>query len=128
MNLYTSYETSKALKEAGAPQTINRWCAYYLLERGLETAGPYPSMADHAETYFTLRAFRADEIQLEISALGKCSGISFNHQLDHGCNEGNFNVFIFGPNHGDTSIEVVGDSMVEAMATAWLRHLRGEYK
>jgi hypothetical protein len=109
-DLYTSYETSLALRDAGAPQDASqrkpRWCPVNRKHGHVEVMmSNYPQCE---------RAFRADEI---IDALGDRLASMYHDLVD----EPWFAVIDDIP----VPIHFQGDSLVEALAQAWLAVLAG---
>lgn len=114
-DLYTSYETSLRLKEAGAPQQHGEryWASYAMHDHRL-LAPLLPTDGQDLSPY--ARAFRADEI---IEALGPVFSTINQEQSSLG----EWCVWITG------SSELLdphwGASLVEALAAAWLAVLEG---
>jgi len=109
-SLYTSHETSVALRDAGAPQDASqrkpRWCPVNRKHGHVEVMmSNYPQCE---------RAFRADEI---IEALGdRLSSILQP-------SPGTWKVTVFNPDDFHRSRAT---SLVEALAAAWLAVLKEE--
>lgn len=114
-DLFTSFETSVALRDAGAPQEgplAMFWCD------GFSSPGVHSyctvklAFAVEERKIFHPRAFRADEI---IEALGNCFE-SIRYEPDE--------PWYVDTDTGHGSLHTPGASLAEALAAAWLAVLK----
>lgn len=115
MSLYTSYQTSLALKEAGAPQQGDERAWYVSAERGGE-----PRLINATGARDEVRAWRLDNILEELH--GHLWQISQQDNLDYVCGA-------YAPDfHGEWTVAASPPALpygpVEAAAACWLAVLR----
>lgn len=107
-SLFTSYSTSLALRDAGAPQDGDQfWWIDSITGTGIRCSHPFSNPKTHS------RAFRSDEI---IEALGD----RFSSILQP--SPGTWKVTVYTPTDFHRSRAT---SLVEALAAAWLAVLAG---
>lgn len=123
--LYTSYETSLRLKQAGTPQEtgLGYWAICH--ECGpihhVDEEGCCSTCGSDADGTF-VRAWRSDEIieALGVNLLAIYRSITGPFQVD------TERVFIRGADYGSVAMpSVERDSLVEALAAAWVAVLDG---
>lgn len=123
MSYYTSYEMSRALRDAGAPQEIGEapyrlWTTYGgKLDKPMLTHADYKGAI--GDPLVIARAFRLDEI---LEALEKLPDLAWTAGYDRGC----YSVSLWAspPDEIGPSFTGSGDSTVEAAAACHLAVLR----
>lgn len=120
MSYYTSYETSLALREAGAPQAgdvpLSLWTTYGGIARPMLTRAAYVPEMGVGEA----RAFRLDEILEALARDEKRPDITLSMGASGACN-----VEAQDDRMPITSgVQGYGDTPVEAAADCWLTALK----
>ncbi len=113
MSLYTSYETSIALREAGTGQLSEKY--WMRPDEGEPYMGPFLAVCP-----WVARAYRADEI-IEVLHARKTVFSIYNPVKD--TDKWRVTMFVSGADHAD---RYKADSLVEALAAAWLAVMREE--
>lgn len=116
MSYYTSYETSVALRQAGAPQEIPAGGGYWR-DFG-DARHHYVTSVDREAVADVLRSMRLDEI-LEALPSDDCPALRVYWDSGTGCVE------VLNEDRPITSgTDGYGNSLVEAAAACWLAVLR----